>query len=452
MIRTALPLILLLAGAAGASSSTGWRTDGTGLYPEADPPAAWSADGPFAWKTGLPSWSNATPVPAGDRVFVTSEPHSLLCVSARDGSILWTRALGYEDVLPPEEAAKIPAARETRRTVEAAAKPLEKELRNARNRLKQAPDDEALKERVAGLQRRLGEVRAPMKGLEAYSLPGAHTVTGYASPTPAWDGRRVGVVFGNGVAACFDGEGRRLWARILERPPRGWGHSASPVWAGDRLIVHIRRLTALDGATGETRWATDSAPRWGSPVVVDVGGEPVVVTPSGDFVRARDGLKLAANVSSLEYASPLADGDTVYFIEHGGKAVRLPGAAREPFAPEVLWSTTPPKERYYASAVRVGGLLYAVQQKGVLSAIDAADGSVVYSRKLPLRGTVYASLSYAGGLLLASGEQGNTIVFRPGRVFEQVAEHRLEPFRGSLVFTGRRLYLRGRRGLYAIGE
>ncbi|MCB9787108.1 MAG: PQQ-binding-like beta-propeller repeat protein, partial [Deltaproteobacteria bacterium] len=84
-------LALLVASPPPARAASGWRGDGTGRYPEAQPPLHWSTTDNVAWSTPMPSWGYASPVSAGDRICVTSEPSQLLCVSARDGRLLWKR-------------------------------------------------------------------------------------------------------------------------------------------------------------------------------------------------------------------------------------------------------------------------------------------------------------------------------------------------------------------------
>jgi hypothetical protein len=66
--------------------------------------------------------------------------------------------------------------------------------------------------------------------------------------------------------------------------------------------------------------------------------------------------------------------------------------------------------------------------------------------------TGYPSLTIAGGLLYASGSDGATVVIRPGPQFEVVAQNTLEPFRSSLFFDDRRIYIRGLKNLYCIEE
>ena len=89
-----------------AADAAGWRTDGTGLYPEAHPPLAWSQTSNVVWSTRLPTFSNASPLIVGDRVFVCAEPDTLACLSLADGKVLWQHANALKDALPPEEAAK----------------------------------------------------------------------------------------------------------------------------------------------------------------------------------------------------------------------------------------------------------------------------------------------------------------------------------------------------------
>ena len=53
----------------------GWRTYGKGRYLEADPPIKWSSSHNVAWKTAMPSWSNASPVlPTDSLMIVCNEP------------------------------------------------------------------------------------------------------------------------------------------------------------------------------------------------------------------------------------------------------------------------------------------------------------------------------------------------------------------------------------------
>ncbi len=102
--RIASILLVLAMGCSQFSArvdkqtSVGWRGDGLGRYPYATPPIEWSNEKNVAWAADLPSWSNGTPVVVGDRIFVCSEPFDLICLSKKDGEILWRESCGYQSL------------------------------------------------------------------------------------------------------------------------------------------------------------------------------------------------------------------------------------------------------------------------------------------------------------------------------------------------------------------
>ncbi len=395
-VRITLLFSLFWAAAAGADTPAGWRTDGTGRYPAATPATKWSATENVIWKTPMPGRSNSTPVIAGDRFFVCSERTTLVCVNLADGKILWQKTNDYADAMTPEQ------------------------------RL-------TLKE----------------------NLPPAHDVNGYSSPTPVTNGRNVYVLFGTGTVACYDLDGNRKWIKFVEKAEKtteNWGHSSSPLLVGDNLVVHIVDLVALNAETGEVRWRQTCQASLGSPAYAKVGDTDVVITPQGDIFKMADGSVLARGAATLEFCTPVIQDGVAYFIEHGGKAVKLPDRTAPEFKPQVLWETKPAKERYFASPVCHDGLIYAIQQRSLLSVIDAATGQVVYEQKLNMDGTVFTSPAFAGGHVFASDERGMTVVFKPGRKYEEVSRNSLEPLRSSPVFAGKRMYVRGLQNLYCIGQ
>jgi hypothetical protein len=76
----------------------GWRTDGTGSYPKAQPPLEWSTTKNVVWSTLMPGYGVGHPVPLGRRVFTGSEPATLLCVDRDDGTILWQKTCSYSEL------------------------------------------------------------------------------------------------------------------------------------------------------------------------------------------------------------------------------------------------------------------------------------------------------------------------------------------------------------------
>jgi outer membrane protein assembly factor BamB len=98
------------------------------------------------------------------------------------------------------------------------------------------------------------------------------------------------------------------------------------------------------------------------------------------------------------------------------------------------------------------GLLYSATDQGILTALETATGKVVYEQRLNHEGTTYPSLSLAGNRLYASSDGGTSVVLEPGREFKVLARNKLEAFRSSLVFEGKRVYARTQKHLYCIGE
>ena len=136
MTRLVLGTIWTVAACApglAADPRIGFRGDGTGSFPDAQPPVTWSATSNVLWKTPMPKRCNGSPIVVGDRVFTCSEPSTLLCVSASDGKILWSDTVTFFDTMPeddPEAAAiiaKVNAAK-TEQEKEAVKASLKKDI------------------------------------------------------------------------------------------------------------------------------------------------------------------------------------------------------------------------------------------------------------------------------------------------------------------------------------
>jgi len=104
--------------------------------------------------------------------------------------------------------------------------------------------------------------------------------------------------------------------------------------------------------------------------------------------------------------------------------------------------------------VVLDGVVYDITQANHRSAIDARTGRIVAEKDLPLgKGKPYPSIAQAGGLLFVSSDNGTTLVMRPGRDFQVVTTNSLgETFRSSPVFEQGRMYVRGYKHLFCIGE
>jgi outer membrane protein assembly factor BamB len=400
-MRFALSLVFVLLAARAQGQGSGWRGDGTGQYPRANPPLTWdvAADKNILWRAKVGA-SQSTPVFAGDRILLTAEPDRLLAVDRRSGKILWSVENSY---------AALPSS-----------------------------------------------VKRPEK------KPPTAEGCGYSTPTPVCDGRCVFVVFGTGIVASYDLDGNRKWIRCLDLTQvTEYGRSASPVLAGGKLLVSLSGLTALDPQTGEVLWdAPKARSAYGTPAVARIGDVDVILTPQGDCVCVADGRILARKLGSANYASPLVSAGAVYFVGTRTVALRLPEKAGDSLQFQKLWDTDEIEGQVFASPVCHEGLLYCVSNDGVLYVLDVQNGNVVYRKELEIQSAsgrigapvgVYPSITLTGKHLLVGNASGEMLVLTPGREYQEIAHNRLDKGAGSSpVADGSLLLLRGGTSLFGL--
>jgi len=363
------------------SAIMGFRRNGTGIFPAAAPPLTWSEKQNVRWRAAV-GHAASSPVVAGDRVVVLSEPGVLVCLRRADGAELWRSALGS----PP-----------------------------------------------------LGK---PSKEL--------------ARATPVTDGRAVYVTLGDGTVAAFGLDGTRLWSGRVDRPPLSYGASASPVLAGETLLVDGAGLCGMDSARGDLRWLSKAAlPHYGTPAVLTLEGRPYAVTAKGFVVRVSDGethpAPIAEGLGGDQSPSPVVRGDVVYFAYRRCSAVRV--ALKDgKVVSEKLWEQELPGD-VIASPVVAGGMLFVVPAGSPeYRVLDAKTGDVLLEKELDLAPNLYPSLALAGGRLYLGNDEGEMLVLEPGRAYKELARNRLpEGSAASPVFAGGHLFLRGGEFLYCIG-
>ena len=379
---------LLFASASLAGGPVGWRTDGLGKYPSAEPPTEWSAERNVVWATPgsawnvaasqpagssakrlPPTWSNGTPVLVGDKIFITAELTDLVCLSKADGKVLWSRGNAYEDYMTEQDKAqaaqdKVQADKIRKDEIAPLTKQigeLQREVGKLAPRTTQPDGTEAkaqvadFKTKIAAMNKQLAELNAKLVTVTRWEIPGTHGTNGQSSATPSCDGKLVCVSFNTGTAACYDLDGNRKWIKFLEKPaPGGYGVCASPVLCGDRVLIAVKALYALDAQTGKELWKNDQVEqRFGTPMVTKVGQLDVAITASGDVVRMSDGKLLAKKLCVLAHCAPIVHDGVAYFIQNGSKAVKLSPKGEDDIEAKEVWSVRYKKEdkNHYASPI-----------------------------------------------------------------------------------------------------
>jgi len=172
-------------------------------------------------------------------------------------------------------------------------------------------------------------------------------------------------------------------------------------------------------------------------------------------VRSRDGKVLTTKCPSVAYCSPVVEGNALYYMEAAAHAVQIDTPKRpDRLKRKRLWDIRLPGDRYYASPVVAGGIVFTLGQHGEFSAIDAASGELTFAHKLELPGkvTFYPSVALADGRIFLTADDGTTFVFTAEREPKLVAKNTLEPLRSSLVFDGPRIYIRTLEALWCLGQ
>ena len=119
---------------------------------------------------------------------------------------------------------------------------------------------------VVCLNRANGEIRWHRE-VPTDQIERGHPSFNPASSTPAADGERVVAYFGSFGLICFDVNGEHLWEQRIPLAKSFAGNAASPIIAGDRVILYRGNYTdhfllALDKTTGRELWKVPQAERF----------------------------------------------------------------------------------------------------------------------------------------------------------------------------------------------
>ena len=280
---------------------------------------------------------------------------------------------------------------------------------------------------------------------------------GFAAPTPATDGRRVYAVFANGDVACFDFEGRPLWAQALGPLDNAHGHASSPVLCQNLLLLQFDQameddgksyLLALDAATGKTVWDASRpvGDSWSTPIVIQVGSARQVIACGNPFVIAHD---LASGreiwrvkcLGSEQVPSPILAGGLVCVTDSGSELTAIrPTGSGDVTGSGIAWRAEDGVPDIATPITDGEHVFLAVD---MLTCYEALTGRKLW--EVELEEACEASPALADGRLYVLDTAGVMYVVQPGPQYREIARSRLGEkvaCHASPAFADGRIYIR----------
>jgi outer membrane protein assembly factor BamB len=306
-----------------------------------------------------------------------------------------------------------------------------------------------------------------------------------SSPSPVTDGQTVWVMTGVGVLKAFDFKGKELWARDIQKDygrfGLNWGYASSPLLHAGDLYVQVLHgmktddpsyVLRIEGKTGKTLWRVErptnaireSPDSYTTPALLRYGKATEIVITGGDVVTGHDpatgkelwrmdGLNPQNNPFNRIIASPLVVGEVVIAptrekpmlaIKAGGRG-DITGTHR-------LWSFNSGPD--VPTPVSDGKLLYTVNDRGVVHALDVQSGQIVYGPERLKSDSYSASPVLADGrIYITSENEGLTSVYKAGPKFELLAQNALNDYcLSSPAISEGQIFIRTTGHLWAIGQ
>jgi outer membrane protein assembly factor BamB len=327
--------------------------------------------------------------------------------------------------------------------------------------------------KVVAIDRDSGRVLWNKVAYEGLPADYRHRKSSFASPTPATDGKMVFAYFGSEGLYAYDYKGNLAWKQNVGKLVTiGMGAGTSPILHGNNLIIQGDSgegkesfIAAYDKKTGKQVWKTSREGvqiSWSTPIIVRTKQREELVATGTEFIVSYDpatGKELwrAKGLESNAIPSPLTDGELVFvgagYPKKITMALKLGGAGQLKEGEGVAW-TYGKGTAYVPSAILFNGIFYLMNDKGLMTALDAKTGKVHYEGgRVPVPATFMASPVAFGDYILLTSEDGDTYVIKAGPKHEVVRTNSLgEPVYTSPAIADDKLFIRADKHLYAIGK
>ena len=398
----------IFLGLALAALAADWPrfhgADGSGVAADKTIPVQWTAKDGVLWKTAIPGDGNSSTITWGNKVFVQSakaEERSLVCVSAEDGKILWSKTIpgskahihnlnSLASSTPATDGERVYTLFWNGKTIAMYAFDMEgKQLGSA----------------TWGLQRQHGFGASPVVYNGLVFLHNEQDGKATLIALHAKDGKIAWQVPREAFRACYS------TPFILKESDKA-----------ELIVTSTAGIAGYDPATGEERWG---------------------------WTWKFDGMALRTVASSV-----YRDG-IVYASSGDGKGDRHAVAVKKGDKGDVtktnlLWENKK-QLPYVPTMLPWGEHLYFVNDAGMAGCAEAKTGKMVFFERLA--GKVYASPVLIDGKVYVVAENGDVLVFAADTTFKVLGKSKVgESVIASPAVANGKLYIRGAQHLFCIGK
>ena len=299
---------------------------------------------------------------------------------------------------------------------------------------------------------------------------------GYASSTPATDGKNVFVFTGKSGLHAFTVEGKLRWSKLVgdRSSNRRWGSAASPVLYRNLVIINAadeaRCLIAFDKDSGDEKWRYQSKElelAFGTPQITSAGDgsdELVLSIPHELFALdpATGKRKWLARTRVPGNVSPSVVITDDMICAFGGyprkMSIGLKRGGSGDVTGNLQWDSK--VTTYVPTPLAYGKNLYWVNDSAEAICMDIATGKVISKRTVAgiersKRFSFYASMVRVGERLYAVSRHNGTFVFEANPGMKQIAQNWFDDrsdFSGTPALAKDGLYLRSGKFVYSIAE
>jgi len=436
---------------------------GAGILDSTTLPTAWSATSNVAWSVEVKGRGWSSPVAWNDQVYVTSaiSPGAFKAPSTGIFGNDYAAELAKQG-LSDDEVVKKVVSRDIELTGESGD----------------------IRYMVYAFDAVTGKLRWEREAHKGAPFGGRHRKNTYASETPATDGERLYVYFGNVGLFAYSLNGTPLWNTRFDPQPMylDFGTASSPVVHNGRVyVLHDNDgksfAAAVDARTGKVAWRVErdlpagrSASGWSTPFIwtheqrtelAIIGRQHAVgyALDSGKELWRLGGLTgqstpspVAAN--GLLYLATGSQGENnrPVFAVRPGASGDISLARGEDHNAFVAW-LHPRASAYTSSPLVYRGRMYVVNDNGILTVFDAGTGKEIYKARAGGSGNTFSASPWASnGRVYLLSEDGHTFVIEAGDKYVELAKNSLDEMSmASPALAPNALFMRTQTRLFRIG-